>query len=128
TRAGPITCRRRSSATPRWASTRAISWRRRVRPVCATTTTPRAAPPTSDRNEGWADYMSSSFIGNSAVGEYASDQLAPAGETGLRDNDNTKGCPTDIRSERGLGRLHVVVVHRQLRGGRVRERSVGAGG
>ncbi len=50
-------------------------------------------------NEGWADIMSSMFAGNSSVGEYASDQLAPAGETGLRDNNNDKKCPDDLIGE-----------------------------
>jgi hypothetical protein len=50
-------------------------------------------------NEGWADYMSSSFAGNPQVGEYASAGIAPAGETGLRDNDNQKKCPDDLVGE-----------------------------
>jgi hypothetical protein len=50
-------------------------------------------------NEGWADYFSSSFIGNSRMGEYASVGLAAASEIGLRNADNELGCPDAIVGE-----------------------------
>lgn len=51
-------------------------------------------------NEGWADYFSSSFIGNPTVGDYAAAGLV-AGEIGLRNNDNERRCPDGI-----LGQVH----------------------
>ncbi len=56
-------------------------------------------------NEGWADYFSSSFIGNPTVGDYAGQGL-PGAEAGLRDNDNQKKCPDDI-----IGEVHADSEH-----------------
>jgi hypothetical protein len=51
-------------------------------------------------NEGWSDYLSSSFADDPAVGDYAARGLV-AGEIGLRDNDNARRCPDDI-----IGQVH----------------------
>lgn len=51
-------------------------------------------------NEGWSDYFSSSFTGNSATGEYGGAGIT-GGELGLRDADNDKRCPTDL-----IGQVH----------------------
>jgi MYXO-CTERM domain-containing protein len=51
-------------------------------------------------NEGWADYFSSSFANDPAVGDYAAQGLV-AGELGLRNNDNDFRCPDNV-----IGQVH----------------------
>jgi MYXO-CTERM domain-containing protein len=51
-------------------------------------------------NEGWADYFSSSFSNDPAVGDYAAQGLV-AGELGLRNNDNDFRCPDNV-----IGQVH----------------------
>ncbi len=49
-------------------------------------------------NEGWSDYFSASFTGNSGTGEYGG-QAISGGELALRDADNDKRCPDHITGE-----------------------------
>ncbi|OGQ13618.1 MAG: hypothetical protein A2138_08435 [Deltaproteobacteria bacterium RBG_16_71_12] len=50
-------------------------------------------------NEGWSDFFSASYANDPEMGEYASDGLTEAGETGLRNNDNDKRCPESLIGE-----------------------------